>query len=74
MFKKWILYKHIEMITENLKDWEIVTDDKVNTWLYLYWVFSSYEPNKQERINIFERWLKENIRNLYNIAILLNEN
>lgn len=62
------------MSTENLKDWEIVTDDKGETWIYLFWVFSSYEPDKEKRITLIRKWFKENIRNLYNIAILLNEN
>ena len=62
------------MSTENLKDWEIVTDDKGETWIYLFWVFSSYEPDKEKRITLIRKWFKENMRNLYNIAILLNEN
>lgn len=62
------------ILDKELKDWEIFEDIDWNKWLYLYWVFSSYESNFKEIENLIQEWIKENIRSLYKISILLNEN
>lgn len=59
------------ILDKELKDWEIFQDNDWNKWLYLYWVFSSYESNFSEIENLIQEWIKENIRSLYKISILL---
>lgn len=57
-----------------LKNWDIVKDKDWNTWLYLYGVFSSYEPDKEKRNKIIEEELNNWFEKLLKVSKILYNN